>query len=81
MEHKHLIKDTIIEKYGSINAFTERRFQDLPFSRVHLYQLANYKVENPGVKTLESLAKILELSKEDVINDYLAGYRDEQPNG
>ena len=81
MEQKHLIKETIIEKYGSINSFTEQKFAELPFSRVHIYKLANYRVANPGVKTLEALAKILELPKEDVINDYLAGYRDEQPNG
>lgn len=73
-----LIKETIIKKYGSTNKFVDAHYKESGISRTHLYQLVNYNINNPGVKTLERLATLLELPKEDVINDYLIGYRNER---
>ena len=75
---EYLIQKTIIEKYGSINNFVDAHYNELPIGRTHIYMLVNYKIENPGVLTLEKLAKLIGLPKEDVINDYLAGYRNKQ---
>lgn len=71
-----LITRTIKEKYGSTNNFVDKNYMTLGISRTHLYALAEYKINNPGVKTLEQLAKLLDLPKEEVINDYLNRHRD-----
>ena len=70
-----LIRNTILKNYKTINNFIDTHYTDLNMSRTHIYQLVNYNIKNPGVQTLEKLAVLLKLPKEDVINDYLTGYR------
>lgn len=70
-----LIKETIIKNYKTVNNFIDEHYNELNMSRTHIYQLVNYNIKNPGVQTLEKLATLLKLPKEDVINDYLIGYR------
>ena len=77
MENREgLIKNIIMEKYGSINKFVDEHYTELGMSRTHIYALLNYSIKNPGVHTLEKLSKLLDLPKEVVINDYLDRYRD-----
>ena len=72
---EELIRNTILKNYKTINNFIDTHYTDLNMSRTHIYQLVNYNIKNPGVQTLEKLAVLLKLPKEDVINDYLTGYR------
>jgi transcriptional regulator with XRE-family HTH domain len=72
----NVIEETIKTKFGTINSFVDKNYSKLPMSRTHIYKLLNFEIQNPGIQTLEALAKLLELPTEEVINDYLAGYRD-----
>jgi len=74
----NIIEETIKTKFGTINNFVDKNYQELPMSRTHVYKLLNFEIQNPGIQTLSALAKLLELPTEDVINAYLAGHRDRQ---
>lgn len=71
----NIIEETIKTKFGTINNFVDKNYTALPMSRTNIYKLLNFETQNPGVQTLEALAKLLELPTEDVINAYLIGYR------
>lgn len=74
----NIIEETIKTKFGTINNFVDKNYQELPMSRTHVYKLLNFEIQNPGIQTLSALAKLLELPTEDVINAYLAGHRNRQ---
>jgi len=68
------VKDVVIEKYGSVNNFIDKKTIDLkgelPMSRQHLYQLIAHNIENPGIKTLNALADMLEIDRQLVYEEY-----------
>ena len=71
------LKETIIKKYGSINAFIEQ--VDTTLSRATLYRLLNNQGENPTKNTIKELARITGFSCEEVLNEFDGnGYRDER---
>lgn len=74
MESELTVKDIVVEKYGSINNFIDKMTVELkgelPMSRQHLYQLIAHNVENPGIKTLNALADMLEIDRELVYKEY-----------
>ena len=68
------VKDQIVEKYGSVNAFLDAKTKELqgvlPLSRPYLYKLINHEIVNPGIKTLNILADMLGIEREKVYNEY-----------
>lgn len=68
------VKEIIIERYGSINAFLDTKTKELkgelPFARAHFYKLIDHEIENPGIKTLNALADMLDVPREDVYKEY-----------
>lgn len=71
-----MIKDKIEFEYGTINKFIDKKLIDckgqLPFTRQHLYDLINHRVPNPGIRTLNQLANLVDVPLTDVINEYIA---------
>lgn len=69
-----MLKEKIESKYGSINKMIDIKNVEckgkLPFTRQHLYDLINHKVENPGIKTLIKLSKLIEIPLEKIIDEY-----------
>ena len=74
MDSVKTVKDVVIEKYGSVNNFIDKKTIDLkgelPMSRQHLYQLIAHNIENPGIKTLNALADMLEIDRQLVYEEY-----------
>ena len=68
------VKEIIVEKYGSINAFVDIKAKEfngeLPFARYHFYKLLDHEVENPGIKTLNALADMVGIPRDDVYREY-----------
>ena len=68
------VKDIIVEKHGSINAFLDKQIKDfkgkLPRSRPYLYKLINHKIVNPGIKTLNILADMVGIERHNVYKEY-----------
>jgi transcriptional regulator with XRE-family HTH domain len=76
---RQTIKDIVIEKYGSINNFVEKNYLRLQTSRTHIYKLLNGEDVNPTVNTLLKLADLLEVSPQEVFNEYSVRHRDKRP--
>lgn len=74
MQSAKTVKDVVIEQYGSINNFIDKKtieFKgELPMSRQHLYQLIAHNIENPGIKTLNALADMLGIDRISVYKEY-----------
>lgn len=68
------VRDVVVERYGSVNAFLDvktKEFQgELPISRPYLYKLINHEIVNPGIKTLNILADMVDLPREHVYKEY-----------
>jgi len=69
-----MIKDEIVEKYGSINNFLAQKVKEfngeLPIAREHIYKLINHEVPNPGIKSLNILADLVGIPREKVYKEY-----------
>lgn len=74
----NVIEEKIKSTYGTINNFIDKNYTKLPVSRTHMYQLLQFKIENPGIQTLNALASLLELPTEVVCDAYISGYRNRQ---
>ena len=70
----NLIKDVIIEKYGSINNFiavkTKEFDGELPISREAIYKIIGHMVDNPGIKSLNILADMIGIPREQVYKEF-----------
>ena len=68
------VKEIVIERYGSINNFIDKKLVELkgelPMSRQHLYQLIDHKIKNPGIQTLNMLSDMLGIKRENVYKEY-----------
>lgn len=68
------VRDVVVEKYGSINTFLDVKTKEfsgeLPISRPYLYKLINHEITNPGIKTLNTLADMVDLPREHVYKEY-----------
>ena len=68
------LKDVIIEKHGSVNNFIVKKAKEyggeLPISREYIYKVINHEVVNPGIKSLNILADMVGVPREQVYNEY-----------
>lgn len=69
------IREIAIDKYGSINSFLDKKLEDrkgkkLPISRQYFYKLFAHKVDNPGIKSLNAIADLLEIPREIVYKEF-----------
>lgn len=69
-----MLKDVIVEKYGSVNNFVSVKLKEfngeLPISREHIYKTINHEIVNPGIKSLNILADLVGVSREEVYKEY-----------
>jgi len=68
------VKDVIIEKYGSINNFIASKAKEfggeLPLSREYIYKLIGREIANPGIKSLNILADMVGIPREQIYKEY-----------
>ena len=68
------VKDVIIERYGSINGFITAKVKEfggeLPVSREYIYKLIGHEVANPGIKSLNVLADMVGVPREQLYKEY-----------
>ena len=68
------VKEVITEKYTSVNKFLDVKTKEfsgmLPLSRPYLYKLINHEVDNPGIKSLNSLADMVGVERTNVYKEY-----------
>ncbi len=67
------VKEIVVEQYGSIGNFLDSKLiktKAKPSSRAYYYKLINHQVNNPGIKSLVTLAKMLGVKKEYVFEEY-----------
>ena len=68
------VKDVVIRKYGSVNNFLAIKAKEfngeLPIAREHIYKLINHEVPNPGIKSLNILADMIGIPREQVYKEY-----------
>lgn len=68
------LKQLIIEEFGSVNNFINEKLKEyngeLPLRREHIYKLLNHEIPNPGIKSLNQLAKMANVDREFVYKEF-----------